>query len=156
MPWQEVSPDYIPQVGDILKSVIRYENTGVVSANDQEIINQIESMSNREIEDYVYEQTGVKVKVRNKTLRVVESGWKWDCDVEYEVVEAQTPGIIAVAIAIAVVIGMAIAFLVTLNWFVQSNAKYVESIIEDPFTRNAIAVVSGLAIFALILAMLKK
>ena len=156
MPWQEVSPDYIPQVGDILKSVIRYENTGVVSANDQEIINQIESMSNREIEDYVYEQTGVKVKVRNKTARVVESGWKWDCDVEYEVVEAQTPGIIAVAIAIAVVIGMAIAFLVTLNWFVQSNAKYVESIIEDPFTRNAIAVVSGLAIFALILAMLKK
>ena len=156
MPWQEVSPDYIPQVGDILKSVIRYENTGVVSANDQEIINRIESMSNKEIEDYVYEQTGVKVKVRNKTVRVVESGWKWDCDVEYEVVEAQTPGIIAVAIAIAVVIGMAIAFLVTLNWFVQSNAKYVESIIEDPFTRNAIAVVSGLAIFALILAMLKK
>lgn len=156
MAWEELPPDYVPQVGDLIRSVIRYENTGAVPADDRSIIDRIESMSNREIEDYVYEQTGVKIRVRNKTAKVVESGHKWDCHVEYEVVEAQTPGIMAIAVAIAVVIGMAIAFLITFNWVVQSNAKYVKTIIEDPLTRNALVVGLVLFILAVILTLLKK
>jgi len=151
MAWEEVPDEYVPKVGDILRSIICYENTGYVPANDSDVINQVEGMSNREIEDYVYEQTGVRIKVRNKKVDVVESGWKWDCTVEYEVVEAETPGIVAIALAIAFVVGSIIALLITVDWFLKSNEKYVKTVIEDPLTRNLlIGVVVILGLYFLI------
>ena len=147
MGWVEVPDEYLPKVGDILRSTIRYEITGYIPANDSDIIDQVEGMSNIEIEDYVYEQTGVKIKVRNRNVDIVESGWKWDCTIEYEVVEAETPGVIAIAIAIAVVVGAVIALLITVDWFLKSNEKYVKTVLEDPLTKNllmGVALVLGL------------
>jgi len=156
MAWEEVPDEYVPKVGDILRSIICYENTGYVPANDSDVINLVEGMSNREIEDYVYEQTGVRIKVRNKKVDVVESGWKWDCTVEYEVVEAETPGIVAIAIAIAIVVGSIIAFLITVDWFVKSNEKYVKTILEDPLTRNLIMGVLLLFLLSFLISLIKR
>ena len=136
MTWVKVPDDYVPKVGDILRSIIRYENTGVLPADDKKIIDKIVKISNKEIEDEVYKQTGVKIKVRNKKVEVVESGWSWDVTLEYEVTEAQTPGILAVAIAIAVTVGSIIALLITVNWFLKSNEKYIEPVVESPLSRN--------------------
>ncbi len=148
--WVEVSHDYVPNVGDVIKQVFRGVNTTGIPYDDNRVISELENLSNEEIEDRIYRETGAKVKVRNKRVTVITSGFEYQYEVEYEVVEISSPTLWAIA---AIIIGL-IALLITLDWFMDRNLKLTSP--TDGNRRNLFGIILLLVIFIILIYLLKK
>lgn len=119
-----VVPDnYIPKPGDVLKTVYRGVNKSGVPVNDDDVISSLMNVPNSAVEDEVYKQTGVRIKIRNHIAEVVTPGQEWRYGVEYEVVEAQTPPIAVLAAVLIVTVVSFLVIVYAIDWFVERNSK---------------------------------
>lgn len=115
-----ISPDRELEVGDVVKQTDLGENEGIIGANDDEILSGILSVSNAEIEDEVYKQTGAKIELLSRDASVVESGWKYHHTYEYKI-EKASPIAPIMVLAILIPILAAIVVLVAIHWSIEST-----------------------------------
>ena len=111
--WLPISEDYEHEVGDTIKVVHSIENTGVIAADDEEVMAQMLTKSDAEIVEEVERATGgSKINIISRNVRVIEPGRKWKHEIVYECTKASPFPVAAVVIivGIAIVIGLLIKF----------------------------------------------
>ena len=111
--WLPISEDYEHEVGDTIKVVHSIENTGVIAADDEEVVAQMLTKSDAEIAEEVERATGgSKINIISRNVRVIEPGWKWKHEIVYECTKASPfpVGVVIVIVGIAIVIGLLIKF----------------------------------------------
>jgi len=151
-------PDYIPKTGDVIKSVYRAVNNTGLPIDDGAIATALLSYPVKEVEDRVYQQTGVRIKIRNRRVETISSSREWRHEVEYEIVEAHTPAIVVLAPAIlqvvlAVIVILGILLIIDkLDWFLEKNLK-VETPVGEIDLRGIFLI---LLVFAIVVMLLKK
>ena len=154
----ELPPNYIPKPGDVIKSVYRAVNNTGIPVDDSALVNALYSYPTKEVEDKVYQQTGVRIKIRNRRVETLSPGKEWRHEIEYEIVEAHTPAIIALAptilqIVLAVIVILGILLIIDkLDWFLEKNLK-VETPVGEVDLRGVFLI---LFVFAVVVLLLKR
>lgn len=148
----EVPSDYLVKTGDVIRQILRGENTGILPLDDDTVISAMYTPSNKQIEDEIYKQTGVRVKVLNRKAEVVTPGRVYRKTIDYRVEEASSPTLMILATIIVGVLGTVVV-LYALDWFLEKNFK-----LEVPGEGqvNLAGIFLLLAVILLIIALLKK
>jgi len=111
--WFPIPEDYEHEVGDTIKVVHSIENTGVIAADDNEVISQMLTKSDAEIEEEIEWATGgSKINIISRDVRVIKPGWKWEHEIVYECTKASPfpVGVVIVIVGVAIIIGLLIVF----------------------------------------------
>ena len=119
----ELPDDYVPKPGDVIKSIYYGVNNSPIPSDDNQVLSGLYNFPVAEVENEVYRKTGVRIRIRNRKAEVVTPGKEYRYELEYEVVEARTPVITALAIEIIVAIIAFVTALVALDWFLERNLK---------------------------------
>jgi len=102
--WFPISEDYEHEVGDIIKVVHSIENTGVIAADDEEVMAQMLTKSDAEIKEEIESATDGKINIISRDARVIEPGWKWEHEIVYECTKASPFPVAAVVIIVGIAI----------------------------------------------------
>ena len=103
--WFPIPEDYEHKVGDTIKIVHSIENTGIVAADDNEVISQMLTKSDAEIKEEVERAAGGgEINIISRNARVIEPGWKWEHEIVYECTKASPFPVAAVVIIVGIAI----------------------------------------------------
>ena len=121
-----IPDDYEPQPGDEIATKIGIVNTGVLSIDDDEILGEMDAISDVEFRDKIHAETGIWASMIDRRGKVILPGDEWEYKYTYNIEETPgTPGIILVAVAICAVCIAIIGVLWAIDTYVASNMKIV-------------------------------
>ncbi|MCW3129204.1 MAG: hypothetical protein N2V75_03780 [Methanophagales archaeon] len=146
-----ISDDYDPQPGDRIATTVGIENTGTLPIDDTEILTELDNTSDKELEDQIYKETGVKAKIVDRNGKVVNGGYRWHYEYTYDIKETPgSPAILIIALVIVAFIAGAI-FLWAVDTYVVKNMKIITAAGE---TINLFPVLAiGIVIFIILIAL---
>lgn len=118
--------EYDAQPGDKIATTIGIVSTGILSIDDDEILGEMDGISDMKLEDEIYYETGVKVSMVDRRGKIVSSGNEWEYKYTYDITETPgSPGIVLVAVAIVAVCVAIIGVLWSIDTYIASNTKIV-------------------------------
>jgi len=118
--------DYEVKEGDTIEQIIAVTNTGIFAADDEKVRSDLAKVSNKELEDKIYAQTGAKVEIGERRTTIIKSGWEWEHAVRFEVKKASP--VLAIIIGGIILAALILAILI----FLDIKTKEVSKIIGIP------------------------
>jgi hypothetical protein len=136
MSWMELSGDYVVGPNKTYKLVSRFKRTEGTSSDSLIEAGLNSSMSNAEIEDKIYKETGDKVKVLNRFVQTEVPGAEYTYTVVFD--SQDTHSFTLLAIGIIIVAGIVAA------WFLVDKVEHT----SDTFFEEGMAPAMNIGMIA--------
>lgn len=143
--WLPVPDTYEHKAGDHIKLAHTIKNIGAIAADDNEVLDALETVPNSQIEDDIYHDCGGRITILSRDAKTVEPGREWDHKIEYKCTEA-SPFPIAVVVYF---IGIAIVLYLLID-FTEEVKSIGKEIGAGPMNLFLIAIIGVVILFILV------
>ena len=156
MSWMEITDDRLIEQGKRYKLQSLFERTSGNTPDSELEVIMASTVSNAEIEDVIYNETGVKVNVQNRFSTTEKAGKEYSQNVIIKVTEANTPAVLLALAAAAPVLIKWISILLTTYFITDTikttqNKAYEEGGTFGGLTNQTMYIVIAMAIIILLL-----
>ena len=156
MSWTEVIDDRLIEQGKRYKFQSLFERTSGNTPDSELEVIMMSTATNAEIENAIYRDTGVKVKVENRYATTEKAGKEYSYNVIVKVSEANTPAVLIALAAAAPVLIKWISILLSVFFITDSikstqNKAYEEGGVIGGLTNQTMYIVIAVLVIILLL-----